>query len=71
MNAEWHKQQRLQSAMNIVLNKTVREFLETHPETAWPTTRDALTDAKYDALGLWHTSRDAFIAARGAEAADQ
>tara|TARA_R110000782_G_scaffold7051_4_gene23826 strand:- start:2544 stop:2705 length:162 start_codon:yes stop_codon:yes gene_type:complete len=53
MNEEWHKQQRLQSAMNIVLNKTVRAFLETHPETAWPTTRDA------------------FIAARGAEAADQ
>jgi hypothetical protein len=59
MNAEWHKQQRLQSAMNTVINKAVQEFLETHPETAWPTTRDALTDAKYDAHAAILTAHNA------------
>jgi hypothetical protein len=67
MGEEWHRQQRLQSALNEALNEAVRAFLDEHPETAWPTTRDAITDTKYDALGLWHATRDAARVAAEAE----
>jgi hypothetical protein len=42
-----------QTALNAVLYETLRDFMDTHPDTDAQTMLDAMDDTKSDALGLW------------------